>query len=147
MTPAAGRLLCLTAVLGAALAASSGCGTDKKLGQLKGKVTFNGKPVPAGYISFTPDSSKGNQGSVKVAQIKDGEYDTSLASDPGIVPGPNVIRIAGFDGKPIPRRFVQGKQIFNEYELRETLAAGATTKDFVVPPSAANNLRIVPTAD
>jgi hypothetical protein len=146
MTRTAGRLVCLAAAVGAALAAC-GCGSDKKqLGQLKGKVLFGGKPVPAGYISFTPDMSKGGHGSVKVAQIKDGEYDTSQGSDPGVIPGPTVIRIAGFDGKPL-RLYAQGKQIFNPYELHETLAAGENKKDFVVPPAAAKNLRIEPTAD
>src|SRR5262245_62070959 len=130
MVRTTGRLACL-AVLGAALAAGCG-GTEKKVGQLKGKVTFKGVPVPAGFISFTPDASKGNQGSVKVAQIKDGEYDTSLAADPGVTPGPTVIRIAGFDGKKIPY-WAQGKQIFNIYELRDTLAEGEAKKDFTVP--------------
>ena len=136
----------LTAVLGAALLIGPGCGTKTKTGQLKGRVHFKGQPVPAGYISFTPDATKGNQGAVKVAQIKDGMYDTSLASDPGIVPGPTVIRIAGFDGKVAPR-FGQGKQIFNAFDLRETLPEGATSKDFTVPDSAADNLKIEPTAD
>ena len=140
------RLVFLTAVLGAALLIGSGCGTKTKTGQLKGRVLFKGQPVPAGYISFTPDATKGNQGAVKVAQIKDGMYDTSLASDPGIVPGPTVIRIAGFDGKVAPR-FGQGKQIFNAFDLRETLPEGATSKDFTVPDSAADNLKIEPTAD
>jgi hypothetical protein len=148
MTRTTGRLACLAA-LGAALALTTGCGgtdKDKKLGQLKGKVTFKGQPVPAGYISFTPDASKGNQGSVKVAQIKDGEYDTTLATDPGVTPGPTVIRIAGFDGKKI-QYYVQGKQIFNIYELKDTLQEGSATKDFTVPDSAADNLKIEPTAD
>jgi hypothetical protein len=140
------RLVFLTALLGAALVIGPGCGTHQKTGQLKGRVLFKGQPVPAGWISFTPDATKGNQGSVKVAQIKDGMYDTSVASDPGVVPGPTVIRIAGFDGKVVPR-FGQGKQIFNAFELRETLPEGATSKDFTVPDSAADNLKIEPTAD
>ena len=140
------RLVFLTAVLGAALVIEPGCGAKTKTGQLKGKVLFKGQPVPAGYISFTPDATKGNHGAVKVAQITDGMYDTSLASDPGIVPGPTVIRIAGFDGKVTPR-FGQGKQIFNAFDLRETLPEGATSKDFTVPDSAAENLKIEPTAD
>jgi hypothetical protein len=140
------RLVVLTAVLGVGLLAAAGCGSQKKLAQLSGTVKFKGQPVPAGYISFTPDVAKGNQGMVKVAQIKDGKYDTSVESDPGVVPGPSVIRIAGFDGKVIPL-YGQGKQIFNIYETRDTLAAGAATKDFEVPPSAADNLKIYPTAD
>jgi hypothetical protein len=147
MTRTAGRLAWLTVVLGAALAIPAGCGPEKKvLGQLKGKVTFKGRPVPAGYIQFMPDATKGNQGAVKVAQIKDGMYDTGLGSDPGIVPGPTVIRIAGFDGKVVPR-FGQGQQIFNIYELQDNLAEGTVTKDFAVPDSAADNLKIEPTAD
>jgi hypothetical protein len=140
------RLLGLTVALSVVLALTAGCGTQEKVAQLKGKVTFKGQPVPSGWISFMPDSSQGYQGSVKVAQIKDGMYDTSLAADPGVIPGPTVIRIAGFDGKVIPR-YGQGKQIFNIYELRETLAEGTTAKDFTVPDSAADNLKIEPTAD
>jgi hypothetical protein len=140
------RMVCLTALLGAVVAIPTGCRSEKKLAQLTGTVTFKGQPVPAGYISFMPDGSKGNQGTVKVAQIKDGKYDTSLASDPGVVPGPSVIRIAGFDGKVIPM-YGQGKQIFNVYELRDTVAAGTAAKDFAVPASAADNLKIYPTAD
>jgi hypothetical protein len=140
------RLLGLTVALGVVLALTAGCGTQAKMVQLKGKVTFKGQPVPAGWISFMPDSTKGNQGSVKLAQIKDGIYDTALAADPGVVPGPMVIRIAGFDGKVVPR-FGQGKQIFNIYEFQDTFAEGSATKDFTVPDSAADNLKIEPTAD
>jgi hypothetical protein len=135
------------AACGVALALVLGCGgPEKPVAHLRGKVMFKGQPVPAGYISFLPDSSKGNQGSMKVVQIKDGEYDSSLVEDSGLTPGPTVIRIAGFDGKKI-RLYAQGKQIFNAYELRDTLAEGSATRDFVVPDSAADNLQIVPTAD
>jgi hypothetical protein len=146
MTRIAGRFVYLTTVLGAALALQAGCGSNVETGQLKGKVIFKGQPVPAGYISFTPDAAKGNQGAVKVAQIKDGLYDTSLASDPGVIPGPTVIRIAGFDGQVVPR-FGQGKQIFNVYEFRDVLPEGAVSKDFIVPDSAGENVKIEPTAD
>jgi hypothetical protein len=139
------RLAALMAVLLVVFGVSAGCGTHEKVAQLKGKVTFKGQPVPAGWISFMPDSAKGNQGSVVVAQIKDGVYDTAL-SGAGVVPGPNVIRIAGFDGKVIPR-WAQGKQIFNIHELRDTLPEGATAKDFTVPDSAGENVKIEPTAD
>jgi hypothetical protein len=137
-----GRLACLAAIL----AAGPACSRQVKLGQLSGKVTFNGKPVPAGYVSFMPEASAGNLGKVKVAQIKDGVYDTAVESDPGISPGPTVIRIAGFDGKK-QKGFSQGKQIFNPHELRATLAEGISTMDFQVPASAAANLQIVPTSD
>ena len=101
------RLLGGAAVL--ALAAGFGCSSQPELAQLSGKVTFKGQPVPAGWISFTPDGPKG---SIRVCQIKDGVYDSSKEGQPGVYPGRNLIRIAGFDGKVIPL-WGQGKQIFN----------------------------------
>ncbi|MBY0461414.1 MAG: hypothetical protein K2V38_29205, partial [Gemmataceae bacterium] len=86
-----------------------GCSSKPELAQVSGKVTFQGKPVPAGWISFTPEPGKG---SVKVCQIKDGVYDSSKEGEPGIFPGKNLVKIAGFDGNKIPR-WGQGKQIFN----------------------------------
>jgi hypothetical protein len=142
MTRCARRLAVLAAVLG--LAAGCSSQAARKV-QLSGKVTFKGQPVPAGYISFMPDSGEGNAGrEVRVVQIKDGVYDSSKEKDPGVYPGPTVIRIAGFDGKPLAL-YPQGKQIFNPHELRQTVEGG--TKDFGVPASAAQNLVITPTAD
>ena len=142
MTRTAVRLVCLAMVV----VAGAGCSKQAKVGQLSGKVTFKGKPVPAGYVSFMPDSSGGNLGKVKVAQIRDGVYDTAKEADPGLSPGPTVVRIAGFDGKPL-WGFAQGKQIFNPYEVRATVPDGVSAMDFTVPASAAENLRIEPTAD
>jgi len=136
------QVVCLAAVLVVA-----GCSTAKtKLAQLSGKVTFKGNPVPAGYITFMPDSSAGNVGQIKKFDIKDGLYDTTRGLDPGIQPGIHVVRIAGFDGKVIAY-YPQGKQIFNAVELKETIPEGVTSKDFPIPDSAANNLKVEPTAD
>ncbi len=41
----------------------------------------------------------------------------------------------------------QGKQIFNPVEESYTVPDGVSTKDFVIPDSAGNNVRIQPTAD
>jgi hypothetical protein len=114
--------------------------------QLSGKVIFKGKPVPAGFITFMPDSSAGNPGQLKSAPIKDGLYDTAQAPDPGVQPGITIVSIYGHDGKMIAY-YPQGKQIFNRYELKETVPEGVTTKDFTVPDSAANNLIVAPTSD
>src|SRR5207237_8701055 len=116
---------CLAVLLGVL----AGCSTEAQKSQLSGKVLFKGQPVPAGWISFMPDTTVGNRGAVKVAQIKDGVFNTALEADPGISPGATVIRIAGFDGKKQPF-FPHGKQIFNPIELRETLPGGTSTKDF-----------------
>src|SRR5687768_4635634 len=94
---------------GAVLVLAVGCSSKPEMGQLSGSVTFQGKPVPAGWISFTPEPGKGP---VRVCQIKDGRYDSSKEADPGIILGKNQVKIAGFDGNKIPL-WGQGKQIFN----------------------------------
>lgn len=123
------------------LAAGCGGGKQPKLSQLAGRVTFKGQPVPAGYITFQCQS-----GPVKSARITNGAYDTATMPDPGVVPGPAVIRISGFNGQKEPY-FHDGKQIFNPYTVNDTIPDGTTTKDFEVPASAANNLKIERTAD
>lgn len=131
---------------GLVLAAAIGCGGSigPALVPLSGAVTFKGKPVPAGYISFTPGAGAG---SVRVVQIKDGRYDTAeMVGTKGVHPGPNAVRIAGFDGKVV-KYWGQGKQIFNPVDDQFTVPTTASTKDFVVPDSAGQNVRVEPTSD
>jgi hypothetical protein len=144
MVRTAGRL-----AWAAVLILAAGCaeqGGPKKV-QLSGTVTFKGKPVPAGYVSFMPDVVAGNaQGEVRVLQIKDGKFNSAEEQDAaGIYPGPNIVRVAGFDGKPL-KLFPQGKQIFNPWETKATVTDGAALA-FTVPAEAAANLRIEPTSD
>ncbi|GHT26100.1 hypothetical protein FACS18942_02880 [Planctomycetales bacterium] len=50
-----------------------GCG--EKLQGFSGSVTYGGKPLPAGIITFGPDAEHGNlMGAANVAAIKDGRY-------------------------------------------------------------------------
>ena len=56
------------------LGACSGQGTDRF--DVSGTVTFNGQPVPAGQVVFSPDLSKGNDGPQGYAEIHGGRYDT-----------------------------------------------------------------------
>jgi hypothetical protein len=111
------------------------------------KGNLQGPAVPAGYIAFTPDVGNGGRGSIKVLQIKDGIYDSSKEPpDQALVPGPYLLRIAGFDGKTIPL-WGQGKQIFNPVDDTYVVPEGVSTKDFTVPDSAGENVKILPTAD
>lgn len=116
-----------------------------KLVQISGTVTFKGKPVPAGYITFTPPSGGGV---VRGVQIKDGKFNTAdiVGAEKGVHPGENKIIIAGFDGVVI-KFYGQGKQIFNPWEDKFDVPGTTSTKDFVVPESAAKNLKIEPTSD
>jgi hypothetical protein len=136
------KLLGVTAFL----ALAAGCSSKPQPAQLSGKVTLKGQPVPAGWISFTPDVATGGLGGVKVYQIKDGVYDSAQESQPPLIPGTYQVRIAGFDGKKEPF-FGQGKQIFNPIEDTYVVPSGTTTKDFVIPESAGKNVKIERTAD
>lgn len=78
--------------------------------------------------------------------IEKGVYDSATAPEPGIPPGVYNVEIGGYDGKKIPM-YYQGKQIFNPIKDVHTIAEGASTKDFVVPKSAGENVKIQPTAD
>jgi hypothetical protein len=127
----------------AVLALAAGCSSGPEMAQVSGTVTFQGKPVPAGWISFTPESG---DGSVRVCQITDGVYDSSKEGEPGVYPGRNRIKIAGFDGKKIPF-WGQGKQIFNPIDDTFDVPSGTSTKDWVVPESAGKNIKYHQTAD
>jgi hypothetical protein len=124
----------------------AGCSSKPKLAELSGMVTFKNQPVPAGWISFTPDVAAGGLGAVRVFQIKEGVYDSAKEKVQGIQPGTYFVKIAGFDGKKIPL-WGQGKQIFNVVDTTYVVPAGATTKDWPIPDSAGHNVKIVPTAD
>lgn len=128
------------------VAFSIGCKPGPKIAQISGTVTFKGEPVPAGYITFTPDVAAGTLGQVVGFQIANGKYDSTTNVPPGLAPGTYKIRIGGFDGKKIPM-WGQGKQIFNPIEDECKVPEGSSTKDFEVPASAGQNVKIEPTAD
>lgn len=123
-----------------------GCNPAPKVAQISGTVTFKGQPVPAGYITFTPDVATGTLGQVVGFQIQNGKYDSKANVPPGLGSGSYKVRIGGFDGVKIPL-WGQGKQIFNPIEDNCTVTDGTSTKDFEIPASAGQNLKIEPTAD
>lgn len=137
------RCFCISLML---ICISLGCSSEPPVSQLSGNVTFKGAPVPAGYISFTPDIDKGTEGRIRVFQIKDGEYNSATDRNSGIAPGNYLVRIAGFDGVVIPR-YGQGKQIFNPIDETYVVTKGETEIDWVIPDEAGNNVIVRPTAD
>lgn len=86
------------AVVGAAVM-TAGCGGDK-LGRhaVSGTITFQGKPVPKGFVRFIPDSSKGTRGPGGGASIKNGKFQAPAKK--GVVAGAYLIEIDGLDGVP-----------------------------------------------
>lgn len=110
----------------------AGCGGGDSGPQrytLKGNVTYQGKPVPAGEVSFTPDTKQGNSGPGAIATIKNGAYETT--GDKGVTPGPTVIIVTGYDGVAVPESEI-GTQLFEPFETSFDIPAENTTHDIVV---------------
>jgi hypothetical protein len=116
-----------------------GCGGDAVY-HVSGKVTFQGKDVPAGKIYFSPDGAKGATGPTGFADIKDGKYDTSDGGR-GVPAGPVVISIEGLDPSSRPEKEksedVTAKVLFPRYEVAFDMPKEKTTKDIEVPADAA----------
>jgi hypothetical protein len=122
------RGLCLSLLLPAL-----GCGQQGPVRfDVSGKVTFAGKPIPDGWVCFTPDTTKGNSGPQGVARIQAGTFNTAGKDGKGITGGPMVVRIEGFDGS------TEVRHLFAPYETNIDLPHAATTRDFDVPASWAD---------
>lgn len=107
-----------------------GCGgssSDLTKYDYSGTVTFDGNPIPVGYISFEPDSVPG-PGSM--AKIIDGHYETPTGK--GLLGGPYRILISGFEGNGNPEALGDGTPIFIDYLLKMTLPEESKTQNFEI---------------
>lgn len=129
---------------GVFLTLAAGCSSQPDLGRetLRGNVTFNGQPLPVGEIQFRPDFDRGNQGPGTIAKIVDGTYQTP--EQKGIIPGPMVVTISGFDGIPYEYKDggetiveKRGKPIFTNYRTNVEIPKGSNEFDISIPQSAA----------
>lgn len=92
----------ITVCLCLAVLSLLGCGgSGLKLQDVKGKVTFAGKPIAYGTLEFIPDTARGNKGPAGNAEIVNGEYSTRNVGGRGVVTGPHVVRITGYEEKPV----------------------------------------------
>lgn len=107
----------------------AGCGPEgEKLYRVSGKVTFEGKPVGKGIISFDPQG-EGPQG---FANILDGAYDTA-DKGVGVRGGAYSVRVNGFDGRSVPERDMPfGQALFPEYMGTAELPSADSTYDLDV---------------
>jgi hypothetical protein len=124
--------------LAAAVSVPFALGCSKQKGpshyDLSGSITFNGRPLPAGVIIFSPDGSRGNKGPGATAEIKDGVYHT--AAGQGTIGGPHVAAISGYDGKGYQKgkeEFPLGKPVFSEVRIQVDLPKEAAKHDFILP--------------
>jgi len=56
-----------------------GCGPESNVGQISGTVSFEGKPVAMGSISFVPANGQGPSGG---SEVVDGNYKSDAALGP-----------------------------------------------------------------
>lgn len=117
-------------------AVTVGCGdAGPTTYEVSGSVTYKGKPVPKGSITLTPDSSEGNKGPGTVAAIEDGKFSTPPGK--GVVGGPYVLRIQGYDGVPIQGgeggMDETGTELFKPYELKKGLPKEDSELDIEIP--------------
>lgn len=75
------------------LAALSGCSSEPSC-NVSGTVTFDGKSVPLGSITFTPDRQKGGTGPQIMAQVLNG----NIILDRVVSAGPIRMSVTCFDG-------------------------------------------------
>lgn len=126
----------LAVLLSAGILFASGCG-DTTDYSVSGKVTFKGQPVKKGFISFEPDGEKGNKGPGGGAPIVDGNYSTPRGK--GMVGGPYLVKIIGFDGVPTSQsgeELPDGKALFPIYQVEVDFPKQNTNQDFDVPADA-----------
>lgn len=137
MTDGASLRTALHMLVCGSLAFAAGC-SGRQEGpqrfQVSGRITFDGKPVPAGRITFEPNTAAGNSGPGGYGNIVKGHFTTYPRM--GAVGGPQLVRIIGFDGIPAGE-LVEGRPLFEEYRTTVELPAKTATIDFDVPASAA----------
>ncbi|HLA83316.1 MAG TPA: hypothetical protein VJL29_00865 [Thermoguttaceae bacterium] len=110
-----------------------GCGkSGVERHTFSGRVTFQGKPVPAGLIIFEPDVSKGNRGPQGYAEIIDGHYRTADKLGKGTMTGALVVTISSY-----PVEDASGENpsppLFAPYKTNSQVSEETTTLDFDVP--------------
>ena len=116
-----------------AMLATIGCSSREDGPQryrISGDVMYDGKPLPAGKIFFSPDTEAGNSGPGGYADIVDGHYDTSSGRAKGVVPGAQDVRVEGFDGQP---------SLKNDFHPKGNMLFPVFTDHIEVPESASEH--------
>ncbi|WP_145260045.1 hypothetical protein [Planctomycetes bacterium Pan216] len=114
------RAILLTALVGLALGCSE---SGPHRFKVTGKATFDGNVIPVGEIRFRPDTEKGGSGPGSVAKIQDGAFTMGL----GLVPGPHLATIYGFDGVAF-EDVSEGQPLFRPY----TTSVDVPDEDIVI---------------
>ena len=111
-----------------------GCAPEEGLVRfaVSGTVALpDGKPAPAGDITFEPDSAQGNKGPGSTTQIKDGKF--SLPKEEGVVGGKYVVIITPFDGVANPDSMMGKALLKLPYSSKVDFPTENSTRDFQIP--------------
>jgi hypothetical protein len=111
----------------------TGCGDGEisGLAEVAGTATWKGKPIPSGFITFSPDAAKGARGTQGLAFIREGKFDTRVGEKcRGVVPGPLQVMVSGYDGVNPSEENPWGAQLFTPYIT--TLEVPEATDDLVI---------------
>ena len=112
----------------------TGCGdSGPPRYHLSGTITHGGQPIPAGSITFMPDTTKGNSGPAVSVDIVDGRFDTKVKGK-GHVGGPHVVKVIALDkAADGDDEFGGSFPMFPPYEMNVDLPAEDGTRDLEVP--------------
>lgn len=121
----------------------AGCGPGlARRYEIHGTVTYQGKPVESGCVSFEPlagpNADAGPRGiGGGFAHIRGGRYDTAAAGR-GHVGGPHRVTVVGVTSTPPassaePVDFASGQPLFDPYEFTVDLPCKSQQLDIKVP--------------
>lgn len=122
--------IALAIVAGMTLVAGCGRTTGPRRYPISGTVTYAGKPLAAGKISFEPDTDRGNKGPGGYGDIVAGRYQTYRTM--GAVGGPHRVVIEGYSGDS-PEQWRKRAALFPAHVTTVDLPVGKASVDFDVP--------------
>jgi len=117
------------------LVIAAGCGPSRpEVAKVKGKVTFQGKPVTSGQVIFWPETGRSARGKIN----PDGTYIlTTFDSEDGAVLGNHIVTIEAikvFDNEPKPTSLEEEIRMGREGKL----GTGQATVQHLIPPKYSN---------
>jgi hypothetical protein len=125
----------------------SGCSDNRPPGiDLQGTVTWQGRPVPSGFVVFSPDPTKGGSGHQGMAPIQDGRYDTRFKGGRRVAFGPQIVNISGFDPPDVASGRKRGVRLFLPTDVPVEVSQNSSELNLVVPDRVPR-LKGVPSED
>lgn len=110
-----------------------GCGAPEGPAKfdVSGNVTYQGKPVPTGTVTFYPNTEKGTSGPTAQAKIVDGKYDTRSEFSKPTIAGNLIIVVDGFEA-PRPNEEVP-TPLFKPFQMEFEMPAESKILNIDVP--------------